>query len=236
MPSESSWRVRAGYERELRGDFPKGGTRQRWGASVPTSHPCPRLPGASPWPVRWLPPAPLPRPLTVTPPRRQQVGGPCVSGDQDPAGSIFTALAAAGTRTAGGLARAGMGSLEAGPGEASPGREVSHQGSIKGTRAGAEPRGPPGQKGLGSPGLGGVTDLCLPVSPTLHCHLSCHLPHHHPLCRAVSQAPPLKVKLSRSDPALSACLVGRGWEWAGGWADSSLSLCHLCLIHTSLGV
>nr|XP_017506640.2 rap1 GTPase-activating protein 1 isoform X12 [Manis javanica] len=47
-------------------------------------------------PVRWLPPAPLPRPLTVTPPRRQQVGGPCVSGDQDPAGSIFTALAAAG--------------------------------------------------------------------------------------------------------------------------------------------
>ncbi|XP_036770482.2 rap1 GTPase-activating protein 1 isoform X3 [Manis pentadactyla] len=47
-------------------------------------------------PVRWLPPAPLPRPLTVTPPGRQQVGGPCVSGDQNPAGSIFTALAAAG--------------------------------------------------------------------------------------------------------------------------------------------
>ncbi|XP_066126284.1 rap1 GTPase-activating protein 1 isoform X2 [Saccopteryx bilineata] len=38
-------------------------------------------------PVRWLPPAPLPRPLAVTPPRRQQVGGACVSGDQDPAGS-----------------------------------------------------------------------------------------------------------------------------------------------------
>lgn len=39
-------------------------------------------------PVRWLPPAPLPRPHTVTPPRRRQVGGPCVSRDQDPTGNI----------------------------------------------------------------------------------------------------------------------------------------------------
>lgn len=30
----------------------------------------------------------LPRPHTVTPPRRRQVGGPCVSRDQDPTGNI----------------------------------------------------------------------------------------------------------------------------------------------------
>lgn len=39
------------------------------------------------------------------------------------------------------------------------------------------------------------------------------------LCRAVSQAPALKVKLSRSDPVLSSCLGGEGgsgWEWGGG--------------------
>lgn len=68
-----------------------------------------------------------------------------------------------------------------------------------------------------------VSSACLCLLPCVFiCPLTCVA---GTLCRAVSQAPALKVKLSRSDPVPGSCLVGRGQEWAGRGGGSSLSLC-----------
>ena len=124
------------------------------------------------------------------------------------------------------LATVGTGGLEPGP-VGSPTWEGDWllERGIKATRGpqgwGLDQGAPLILEGLDSSSLGTASDFCLHVSP-MSSVLSPALPPFS-VCRAVSQDAPLKVTPSRSVPALSFCLVGRGW----GWADFSLFLCRL---------
>lgn len=102
----------------------------------------------------------------------------------------------------------GHGQLEAGAGGV----------SCWGVGAGGRPGGPGWVRDLG---VGVIWPRAQPVSSACLC-----LPPHvfmYPvtrlaatLCRAVSQAPALEVKLSRSDPALSSCWGEEGGRTGGG--------------------